>query len=155
MISTLSPSIRPPASSVWLNVSPKSLRSIAAFAPKPIRSFPQGSFTRPFSSASSTTCLVTPCMVRSPLTRYWFSPRLSMRVVLNEISGKRFTWKKSAERRCASRCGSFVSMLAASIFTSTKDAARSLSNCTVPVHLPKRPCTLEITRCRIEKVMLE
>ena len=49
-----------------------------------------------------------------------------------------------------------VSMLATSICACTFDAeGRASSICTVPFHLPKRPCTLEITRCRIEKLMLE
>ena len=79
-----------------------------------------------------------------------------MRVLRKRSSGNFSTSKKSAERRCASRCGVPVSMLEASMVASTDDRVRSPSSSAIaPVYLAKRPRTFETTMWRIEKLMPE
>src|SRR5262245_25472240 len=52
LMSTFSPTSKPPASSATFHVRPKSLRLMEVFAEKPTRSPPHGSFTRPAYSTS-------------------------------------------------------------------------------------------------------
>src|SRR5207253_1431381 len=69
VIVTSSPTATPPASSVWFQAMPKSLRSILAVACAPARVLPHGSLMSGVGpSTSRTTGWVTPCSVRSPLT---------------------------------------------------------------------------------------
>ena len=71
----------------------------------------------------SVTGFVTPRIVRSPVDLVRVLAGRLHRVLLNVIVGLFATSKKSAERRCSSRLGSFVSMLAAWIVKSTVVAA--------------------------------
>src|SRR5262249_14939071 len=69
VIATSSPTIRPPLSIALLQLMPKSLRLIFVVAWAPARVFPIGSLMGGVTSdTSSTTSLVTPCRVRSPVT---------------------------------------------------------------------------------------
>ena len=70
------------------------------------------------------TSLVTPCMVRVPVTSYLFWPLATIFVLLKVISGNFSTSKKSAERRCLSRPSSLVSMLVVLIVNSTDGGLR-------------------------------
>jgi hypothetical protein len=69
-------------------------------------------------------------------------------VLLKRISGQRSTFRKSGERRCASRWASPVSMLAATIVTSTEDRSGSSAMTIVPANSRKRPRVLAIIMCR-------
>ena len=123
---------------------------------QPIRSLPHGSMPRPADSASSATSRVVSRIVSSPITRSRPPPRPSTRVLRNRSTGKFSTSKKSAERRWLSRWAVPVSMLAASIATSTHDLARSPSSSWIaPVYFRNRPRTFEDTMWRIEKPAVE
>src|SRR6266545_3788788 len=79
-----------------------------------------------------------------------------MCVLRNVISGYLSVFRKSAERRCASRCGSWVSMLAASMRASTCErSGRASSSVSVPAQRANRPCTFEMTRCRTANPIFE
>src|SRR3989440_895107 len=67
----------------------------------------------------------------------------------NSILGWRSVSRKSADRRCPSRVGSPVSMLAASMLTSAQDLSGSSSTWIVPANEPERPRTPAIVRCRM------
>ena len=72
------------------------------------------------------------------------------------MSGWRAASRKSIERRCASRSGTCVSMLLASMATSTDDAPGTASaNRKLPDQRVKWPRTVEMTMWRTEKPMLE
>ena len=64
------------------------------------------------------------------------------------------TSKKSAERRCVSRCSWLVSMLAASMVPVT-EVSPSASVVIEPEKVENRPRTVAITMCLTEKPMLE
>src|SRR5256885_15615720 len=86
-------------------------------------------------------------MVRSPATLY-FSPAFSIRVDLNDISGQRWTSKKSGDLRWASRFSLLVLMLAGATFSSTLPfAASSLSKGTGDEYRVKFPRTVVTTMC--------
>src|ERR1019366_3499387 len=157
VMATSSPSARPPWSSTWLKLTPKSLRWIVAVAVKPARRLPHGSFAMtPPRSTSSTTSRVAPRIVRSPVTARRSLPFSATRLLTNRMRGCLSASKKSPERRCASRCGSCVSTLATSISTSTRERVRSCSSSSsVAVHLVKRPRTLLTSRWRTVKSTLE
>ena len=66
------------------------------------------------------------------------------------------TSKNSAERRCASRFGSDVSMLAASMRTETRDDdGLCSSKSTTPCQCSNAPRTFEMTMWRTQKWMAE
>jgi hypothetical protein len=67
-IATSSPTITPPASSALFHVKPKSLRLIFVVAEAPAWVLPPIETGAPDDSTSSTTGLVMPCNVRSPVT---------------------------------------------------------------------------------------
>src|SRR5262249_55431236 len=116
LIATSSPTISPPPSNVLLQLMPKSLRSILVAACAPARVLPMGSLTGAVTSeTSSTTSLVTPWSVRSPVTLNWPDPAGSIVFDLKVIVGYFATSRKSALFRCSSRFASRVSMLAASL----------------------------------------
>src|SRR5215469_7902248 len=87
-IATSSPTITPPVSSGWFHTMPKSLRLIRVVADAPARVLPIGSvIAAPLLSTSSTTGLVTPCSVRSPVTFHLFGPSASTLVDLKVMVG--------------------------------------------------------------------
>src|SRR3979409_1584569 len=95
-------------------------------------------------------------MVRSPVTEERSSAETSTLVLRKEADGYFSTSKKSAERRCASRCASAVSRLAGSMVTSTEEEAGfSASKRSCPLHLVKRPRVFETTMWRTEKATAE
>src|SRR3954454_1928321 len=80
---------------------------------KPTRRFPNGSVAAPSNSNGMVTLLVTPLMVRSPVSSTLLGPVWWMPVEANVISGYSSMARKSLLRRWASRCSLRVSMLAA------------------------------------------
>src|SRR6266852_5065470 len=69
VILTSSPTTTPPLSKVAFHFTPKSWRLTLVEAVTATRTFPQGSFTGAVGpSTSSTTSLVVPRIVRSPVT---------------------------------------------------------------------------------------
>src|SRR5467141_4748201 len=69
VILTSSPTTTPPLSKVAFHFTPKSWRLTLVVAVTAARTLPQGSFTGAVGpSTSSTTSLVVPWMVRSPVT---------------------------------------------------------------------------------------
>jgi hypothetical protein len=108
----------PPASRAAFQLTPQSLRLTAVAPSNPIRSFPKGSVAAPVSSKSTVTGLVTPLIVRSPVTAKRPSPAGWTEVETNVISGCCSMSKKSLLRRWASRSALRVSMLAASMRSS-------------------------------------
>ena len=86
------------------------------------------------------TVFVTPCIVSSPVTSYRLPAPGFTDVLLNVIVGCFATSKKSAERKCSSRLGSRVSMLAAWIVKLTEEAAGlAWSTCDRPLEGPEAP----------------
>src|SRR5215203_1054030 len=133
--STRSPTMTPPVSSAWFQVSPKSPRLIDVFAENAARSLPQGSLACPPRSTVNATSRVMPLSVSSPTRRAFVSPWASNRDALNVISGYCATSKKSADFKCASRSATPVSMLDASITASTDARVKSSpGTVTVPLH---------------------
>ena len=116
---TSSPTSIPPVSRALFQTRPKSFRLSVTAVSRPIFSLPKGSLPSPSSVTGSVTDFVTPRMVRSPVTRKLSLPLALTDVLLKLIVGLFATSKKSAERRCSSRRGSFVSMLFAWIVNST------------------------------------
>src|SRR3954462_5835729 len=97
---------------------------------------------------------VTPCIVRSP-TASSVSCRCSMRRLVKRIDGYLPTSKKSALRKCSSRCDAPVLTLFAAIATDTADDAGSPRTYTMmPRTSSKRPCT-GCPRNPIEKPTIE
>ncbi len=93
-------------------------------------------------------CLVTPCIVKLPVTSNLSLPAAFTDLLLKVISGYFSTSKKSGVRRCLSRSATPVSMLVALILKSTDDFARFCgSRLMVPPKSLKRPRTL-VTRWR-------
>src|SRR5215471_19182870 len=83
-----SPTRTPPVSSAAFQVSPKSLRLILAAAEAPILALPYGSFSSGDGpSTSKMTSFVTPCIVKSPLTRSSPSPFGVTALLLKVIVG--------------------------------------------------------------------
>src|SRR5258708_23981438 len=77
-----------------------------------------------------------------------------MRWLRNLSSGNFSTSKKSGERKWVSRSATPVSMLDASMLTSTDERETSASSSLIePEYLPKRPRTFETTMWRTEKLM--
>jgi hypothetical protein len=75
-------------------------------------------------------------------------------VLLKVIVGWAATLKKSAERRCSSKSGWSVSMLAVSMVTSTDELARlARSSFSVPSYLVNSPKVCEKPRWSISKPM--
>src|SRR5215203_1319265 len=137
---TSSPSTTPPLSRAWLKLTPKSLRLIVTEVEKPAWTLPRWSLIWPEYVTGSVTYLLTPCMVNVPVTSNVFSPVDLTDLLLKVISGNFSTSKKSAERRCLSRSGWLVSMLAALILKSTEEAGRFLGSIsTVPENSLNRP----------------
>src|SRR5579863_291019 len=144
------PTSQPPVSRAAFQFRPKSLRLILPLAEMPMRVLPQGSlFGAVGPSTSNVTGLVTPCTVRSPVTRYSASPLRSTFVDLNVIWGYFSASKKSALFRCPSRCASPVLIVEMSIEASTVDKVES-ARCSVrvPTRPEKDPFTLEIIMWR-------
>src|ERR1019366_9250483 len=118
-------------------------------AEAPDFTFPHGSFASGAGpSTSSTASLVTPWIVRSPVT--FHSPSAPATFFeTNVIAGNFSTSRKSALFRCASRCSSRVWMVVASMLASTREfSGAPASNTTVPVTLENSPRTLDTIRCR-------
>ena len=87
---------------------PKSLRLTVKMASKPA-DVPLPMLAMPVNSTAATIDLVTPCMVRSPVTSKVFSPVFLAPVLLKVIVGKSFAPKKSGLRRCLFRPSTPVS----------------------------------------------
>ena len=91
-----------------------------------------------------TTGLVTPRMVRSPVTRYRPTPAPRTSVDLNVIFGNLAAWKKSRLRRWVSRFSTPVLRVAASKEASMVDCLMVLgSNRMTPVSPENSPRTVE------------
>ena len=89
--------------------------------------------------------MVTPRMVKSPVTLYSLSETFSTFVLLKVISGNFSTKKKSSLRRCLSRFSLAVSIDVAWILKSTDAAARLASSLTiVAAKSPNEPRTCDI-----------
>src|SRR5713101_4842954 len=146
LMDTASPTSRPPASRAAFQVRPKSFRLIRVVAESPIRVFPHGSFCAGLGpSTSKTTFRVTPRIVRSPLAFSSPSGFFDMDVELKVKSGWFSTWKKSALFRCASRWGSRVLMVLASMEARILDLVTSFSlRSRTPVIEVNSPNTFEI-----------
>src|SRR3954451_25089146 len=139
-MSILSPTRRRPPSIGMLKSTPHSLREIDVVPSKPARVPPHGSVSVPKYSTSRVTGLVTPLMVRSPVTSRPLPP-FSTRVLVNVIGPLFSTSKKSAERRCASRFSSRVLIELRSI----EAVADGFSPVTIwPSNFSNRPRTLLI-----------
>src|SRR5690625_1974829 len=100
---TLSLTITPPPSRATFQVRPKSLREMEVVAENEARVSPLGPVAAPPNSADRVTGLVTPLMVRSPLTVKSSSSPV-MEVVTKVHSGFLSASQKSADTRCSSRC---------------------------------------------------
>src|SRR4051812_9643753 len=84
---------------------------------------------------------VAPCIVRSP-TASRVSRRCSMLRLVKRIDGYLLTSKKSALRKCSSRCDEPVLTLFAAIATDTADDVGSAGTYTIiPRTSSNRPCT--------------
>src|SRR5271154_2008199 len=94
-IATSSPTTTPPVSSALFQVRPKSLRLIFVLAEAPACRPPITLTGAPDDSTSSTTGLVTPCSLRSPVTLDLPGPAASTLVDLNVIVGYLATSRKS------------------------------------------------------------
>src|SRR6266851_5654928 len=152
VILTSSPTTTPPLSRVAFHLTPKSSRLTLEVAVTAARTLPQGSFTGAVGpSTSSTTSLVVPRMVRSPVTLSFPGAACSTLLDLNVMVGKWATSKNLSLRRSLSRAGSRVSTVETSMVTSTVDLVTSLSSSTiVPLTLLKAPRTVEIAMWRTE-----
>src|SRR3546814_13527804 len=84
---TFSLTSTPPASRAAFQLTPQSLRLTLVVPSRPMRVLLYGSTALPLYSKSTVTGLVTPLMVRSPVTRYSVSPVCSTAVEANVISG--------------------------------------------------------------------
>ena len=127
----------------------KSLRSRVVVASKPSQGlFSIGWVPCWFSVVSSTTSLVTPFRVRSPVISAVVSPVTSMPVDLKVTSGAAPSApKKSGDRKCSSRPAKPVISEATGNVASTEDAAgSSASNMIVPVMSPNMPVVVEKPR---------
>src|SRR5271154_5623390 len=148
-IATSSPTITPPASIALFHVRPKSLRLIFVVAEAPACVLPIIETGAPDDSTSSTTGLVTPCSVKSPVTFHLFGPPASTLVDLNVIVGYLATSRKSGLFKCMSRRSTRVSTDDASIVASTTADAGSLPVVAiVPEVFWNCPFTFEIIMCR-------
>src|SRR6266436_5625084 len=88
MMETSSPTTPPPLSRVAFHFTPKSWRLILVVAVAALRVLPQGSFIGAVGpSTSSTTSLVVPRMVRSPVTLSLPGAICSTLLDLNVIEG--------------------------------------------------------------------
>jgi len=160
--STASPSISigifsltmtPPGTGA-LKLTPKSFLLISVRALNPARVPPYGSGPKPPTSTSSVTGLVTPRMVRSPVTLY-LSPSGVTLVDLKVISGWLAVSRKRSERRSSSRISLPVSTEAVSIEAVTVEST-GLSAVTICTsNLVKRPRTLLTMRWRAANPMWE
>src|SRR5579875_1204080 len=123
-IFTSSPKAASPLLSVPFQFRPKSLRLIVVVAVNPRTSdLPSMSTcSLPGASIVSVTGFVTPCSVRSPVTRYPPAPFCFTPVLLNVIVGYFATSKKSALFRCVSRAATPVSTVVTSIVAFTAHA---------------------------------
>ena len=101
----------PPASSTAFHVMPKSARLIFVVADAPIRTLPHGSLCSGVGpSTARTTSRVVPRIVRSPVTSRLEPVVRRALFDTNVMLGWFSTSKKSALRRCVSRCASRVLM---------------------------------------------
>src|ERR1700676_4494843 len=152
-----SPTTTPPASVNAFHTSPKSLRLIFAVADTPVLILPQGSLTGGTGpSTSKATSRVAPRIVGSPATLNRSLPAGVIFFERKVMVGWLATSKKSALRRCSSRCNSRVSMDEVSMLTSTVDFAGSNGSSTaLPLTLVNSPRTFEIIKCRTLKCAAE
>jgi len=104
------------------------LRFSAYSTSKASRSLPQGSLAFPRKVTGSVISLVTSRIVRFPVTSKASSPFFTIFVLAKVIAGKRSAAKKSSDRRCLSRAGSLVSMLAVRISRRTDDCSGAASS---------------------------
>src|SRR5260370_28222140 len=134
-ICTSSPTTRVP-SIIWFHVRPKSLRFSVVVASHPdtivVASLPRpdtivpcepAPLPLPVNSTVSPTSLVTPCIVKSPVTSPVFWPVRLTDLLLNVISGNFSTSKKFDDLRSLSRMSLSVFTLAVLIVTSTVDCS--------------------------------
>src|SRR6478609_663538 len=80
----------PPASSAAFQLTPQSLRLMTTEPSNPTRELPNGSLAEPWYSSGIVTGLVTPRIVRSPVTRNVpnaLSPSCSIEVETKVICG--------------------------------------------------------------------
>src|SRR3984893_1709463 len=155
-MATRSRTSAPPTSSTCFLVSPKSLRSIDVFAVNAARTLPHGSFAWPCCSTRRTASRVIPLSVNSPTMSISPSVRDWTRFPTKPSSGYCATSKKSGDFRCPSRSATPVSMLDASIVTTTVAFEKSPSGTwMVPDQRANDPRTFAITRCLTEKCKLE
>src|SRR5580765_3972237 len=102
-------------------------------------------------STSSTTSLVTPCMVRSPVTCSFPDPVLFTDLDLNVMVGNFCTSKKCGLFKSLSRISKRVSTELASMVASSESLDGSAGSCvTEPVTLENAPRTVETPRCFTE-----
>src|SRR5580658_2828446 len=95
------------------------------------------------ASMCRTTDFVTPCSVRSPVTRY-SSPDFATDLLAKVIVGNFATSKKSGLFRCPSRCATPVSTVVVSIVAFTLDFERSFSSKVItPLIFENRPRTFD------------
>src|SRR5690348_1855098 len=146
---TSSPTRIPPVSSAAFQVNPKSLRLIFVVADNPIRVLPHGSFVGSLGpSTVKVTGRVMPWIVSSPATDSSPPPSFETFVERNDRVGNLSTSKKSALFKCASRCGSRVLIVDASISACTRELAMFCSsNSSEPFTAVNSPFTFEIIMC--------
>ncbi len=101
---------------------------------------------------ASVTGLVTPCIVRSPVTDVRVSPSNTSWSDLNVIVGYLATSKKSSFFRWASSLGTGVDSEVASIVMSTEPDFFAMSRTMVPSVLSKPPRVVEKPRWLISNI---
>src|SRR5271156_437632 len=139
------------------NVIPKSARLIVVVAETPRRELPLGSLIGGVvgPSTSRTVSLVTPWMVRSPVTFNLPAPADSTFFDWKVIVGYLATSKKWSLRRSLSRISTRVSTELASMVTFTEALLRSGESTTTPLTLVKAPLTVEMPIWRTENCAAE
>ena len=141
----------PPVSRATFHVIPKSSRSISVRAETASFSLPHGSLAMPSSSTSTVTGLVTPLMVRSPVTVKSVPLPETTFALAKVMVGYFSISRKSPERRWVSRSATPVSMDAVCIVASAVEDARSAPTVIEPVNSANWPRTLVTIRWRATK----
>jgi hypothetical protein len=128
------------------------LRLIATAPSNPTRVLPKGSWAAPSKVKGMVTGLVTPLIVRSPVSSKVVSSTGRTAVETKVISGCSAIARKSLLRRCSSRWALRVSMLAALMVTRAEErVGLAASMVAVPSNSLNAPRTLVTIACRATK----
>src|SRR4051794_38052667 len=144
-----------PEPSAWLNFMSQSPRLSWPVISRPTRSLPHGSCSKPWTSAVRVIGFVTPCSVSCASIAKVSSSTGRIAVATKVSSGWLSASKKSAERRCASRWGSFVSTEATCTVPDAVAVARSSPITSVPSNSRNAPLTVAMPRCLTENSTFE